>query len=642
MRRSIKKAVRFVVVFFLLSGFLVHLKAQSANSNRFDILEQKLNEIANQSTGLNEKVELSVSGVAIQEFIRGMAVQNNININVDPGLSISVISNFTDVPVKEVLLFLCKKYDLDLTFTGSIISVIKYVPPIAEKPAYIPKKLKIEYNSYSDLLSMDLNNDSLQVVAREITRLSNKNVVYSPDLSNKLVSGFIKETAFASAIDKFAFANDLKASVTEDHFYLLEKKDATSNALNKTGGGMGGTKKTGTPPAGLKIKSDSIGLLNIDAIDVELSDLVDEVCNQLKINYYLFSELKGKTNLKVSSVGIEDFFKKVFNGTDYTFRRLGQVYLLGKRDLEGLRSSKLVQFRYRTAEKIVDFIPADLKKGVDLKVFPELNSLIISGSAPATEELEAFLRELDRVVPLIQIEVMIVDINDTKTLSTGIEAGLGTSPAVTGGVMFPTADVTLSANSINNFLSGISAGAVNLGQVTPNFYIRLKAMESQGAVKIRSTPMLATLNGHEAKMTIGDKEYYLETSTILQGSVAATAQTAQTWKPVDADLELIITPVVSADDQITLDVKFKQSSFTARISQTAPPGTTTRNFQSLVRVKNRETILLGGLEEDEKNDTGSGVPLLSRIPVIKWLFSSRTKANSKKRLSIFIKPTVLY
>jgi type IV pilus assembly protein PilQ len=57
-------------------------------------------------------------------------------------------------------------------------------------------------------------------------------------------------------------------------------------------------------------------------------------------------------------------------------------------------------------------------------------------------------------------------------------------------------------------------------------------------------------------------------------------------------------------------------------------------------VKNQETIILGGLEQKRKQDSSSGVPFLSRIPILKWLFSSRTKTDSDSRLNIFIKPTI--
>jgi type IV pilus assembly protein PilQ len=183
---------------------------------------------------------------------------------------------------------------------------------------------------------------------------------------------------------------------------------------------------------------------------------------------------------------------------------------------------------------------------------------------------------------------------------------------------------------------------VNLGNVTPNFYFSLKALESRGIIKLRSTPQIATLNGNEAKLSVGQQQYYLEVSNNVIGAQNPQNIISQNYKSVNADLAITVNPSVSGDEQITLEINVKQSSFTERINPSAPPGTITRDFKSMIRVKNQEMIVLGGLEENSLNDTGSGLPLLYRIPVLKWLFGNRTKSKSNNKLTIFVRPTVLY
>jgi type IV pilus assembly protein PilQ len=116
-----------------------------------------------------------------------------------------------------------------------------------------------------------------------------------------------------------------------------------------------------------------------------------------------------------------------------------------------------------------------------------------------------------------------------------------------------------------NLISGINGlGIINLGNVTPNFYVNLKAMESNGILKLRSTPQIATLNGHEAKLSVGKTEYYLEVQNNLVNNNAVNQNILQTqqYKPVNADLSLSIDPQVSGDEQITMTINVKQSSFT--------------------------------------------------------------------------------
>lgn len=618
--------------------------AGSAQQDRFAAIADKLKDAAKQTPGLGDPVDLSVNNMPMQEFIRAIAVSNNINVYVDPAIDVKISNNFTNIPAQDVFLFLCRKYDLDLTLIGNIISFSKYSPPLAPVSVTPAKTINVSFNSFNNALTLDLNNDSLVAVAKAITRKSQKNIVLAPDLVSKMVNAYIESMPFDNAMEKFAFGNDLKVTKTDDNFYLVERKDVA--AKGPAGTATGSVMTTGGGPRplpqGLTIKKESDSTITVIGTNVPITDVAAAVSAEMKNQYYLFSELKGNTSLNVQNVSYDKFLKNLLNGTDFTFKKQGDLYLIGDRSIEGLRATKIVQLKFRSIEKIIDYIPADLKKGVDIKTFTDLNSLILSGSQPRINEIESFLRDLDRVVPNISIEVIIVDVTDTKSLSTGIQAGLGTPPA-TQQTVFPGFDFKLSTNFINSVIDGINGfGNVNLGHVSPLFYVTLKALETNGLLKIRSTPKLATLNGHEAKITIGTLAYYLEVANTITGGLNNTVTSQQNYKPVNADLSVVINPIVSGDEQITLDVHVKQSTFTERIAPTAPPGTVTRDFQSLIRVKNEEMILLGGLEENSINDSGTGTPLLSRIPVIKWLFSSRTRAKKKAKLTIFIKPTVIY
>jgi type IV pilus assembly protein PilQ len=636
----VKKYLRiYLIVIAVSSAFFAQ------GQERLIAIETKLKELSKQSPGLNEKVELSVNGVAVGEFIRGLATTNNLNVSIDAGLNTKIVNNFSNVTVSDVFLFLCKKYDLDISFIGNIMSFTQYVPPAipAAPVTYVPKTLKIIYDKATNNLSFDLNNDSLMLVAKELTRISNRNVVFSPDLTGKIVSGYIQNMNFNAAMDKFAFANDLKVTPTNDNFFLIEKLDSSPSA-SKSATGNRTSSFTPTGQQGMSLKLDGNKLVTLEAFNIPIADILGSVSKEMKNSYFLFTEPKGSTSLNIAGASYDDFLGYLFNGTDYTFKKEGDIYLIGDRNLEGLRSTKVIALKYRTVEKMIDYIPAELKKGVDVKTFSDLNSLIVSGSQPRIAELETFIREVDRVVPVISIEVMIVDVNNTHKVSSGIRAGLGAKPATTGGDLYPGLDFSLGAGSINSIIDGLNGlGVVNLGKVTPNFYINLRLLEENGDVKINSTPLLSTLNGNEAKMSIGETRYYQENNTNTITTQSTTTVQSTIYKPLQAEFSMTINPIVSGDEQITLSISVKQSSFTGQSAGKGSPfNSASRDFQSLIRVKNQEMIMLGGLDTDNKNDTGSGVPVLSRIPVIKWFFSSRDKSKTKSKLTIFIKPTVIY
>lgn len=632
---------RYVILIFIFCS------AISFAQDRFDVLDEKLNQLAKSYPGVNDKVELSMNGATVQEYIRAIGLSNNLNVNVDPGLDIKLTNTFSKVTAKEVFIFLCKRYDLDIQFVGPIMTFVKYTPAVVEKKI-VTKKMNVQYEKTLDMLSYDLTNDTLGNVTKEITKQSGKNIIFSPDLMNKTVSGFMQNAPFKAALDKLAFANDMKVSKSNDDFYIFEKKQSlaanTQNQGNVAGNSFSNSgNKTDEKNKAITIKD---GLITMDVQNMPIAEIVNSVSQQLDKNFFLFNDLKGNTTLKVIDAPYDEFLKLLFNGTDLTFKKDGSVYLFGDRNLEGLRQSKLITLKNRTIEKIIDFIPAELKKGIELKVFEDMNGIIVSGSQPRINELEAFLREIDKVVPMVHIEVIIADVRKSNSLSAGISMGLGAAgTGSTGGTLLPDYNVTLNSKTINNLISGINGfGVINLGNVTPNFYVSLKAMESNGILKLRSTPQIATLNGHEAKLSVGQTQYYLEVNNNLvnQANTQQNILQTQNWKAVNADLSVTIDPQVSGDEQITMTINVKQSSFTERVSNTAPPGTINRDFQSLVRVKNGEMIMLGGLEENQVNNSGSGLPLISRIPILKWIFGNRTKSKSENKLTIFIKPTVIY
>lgn len=632
-----------LIILFSLCVFLI--KAQ----DRFDILEEKLNQLAKNYPGLNDNVELSMNSASIQDFVRLIGTNNNLNVNVDPTLDIKISNNFKNVSAKDVFLFLCKKHDLEISFVGPIMSFTKYVAPVTPVKQTQRKLINVKYEPTADLLSFDLSQDTLNQVTKEITKLSGKNIIFSPELSGKTLSGFIQNTGFNSALEKLAFANDLKVSLTNDGFYIIEKKinqpeNPKGNETSNNFGSLGQPKNKNEKTNENIVFTD--GLISLDVQNLPIADLVNQISKGLNKSYFLFSELKGNSTIKIENETYDNFLKLLFNGTDFTFKKEGEIYLFGDRNLEGLRASKLITLKNRTIDKIMDYIPAELKKGVDLKLFEDLNGIIASGSQPRINELETFLRQIDLVVPLVHIEVIIADVRKSNTLSAGISAGLGTKPApVTNGGVLPQVDLSVNATSINNLISGINGlGIINLGNVTPNFYLTLKALEQQGVLKLKSTPQISTLNGHEAKLSIGKQEYYLEVQNQLVNNttVQQNLLQSQQYKPVNADLSLTIDPQVSGDEQITMTINVKQSSFTERISNTAPPGSINRNFESQVRIKNGEMIMLGGLEENSTSHSGKGLPGISRIPVLRWIFGDRTKTKTENKLTIFIKPTIIY
>jgi len=625
---------------------LIYSPILSFSQDRITQIEQQLNKLASEVPALNSKVNLSVSGASIQELVRGIAVSNGVNVNIDPALNINIVNNFADVKVVDVLIFLCKEYNLDVSVTGSIISLKKSEEIINRKP-YIAKELKIEYQPENKLLTIDLQNDSLARVAKEITNITNHNIILAPGLDDVLVSAYIVNMPFKNVMDKLAYANNLEINETKDGFILIEKKEEKKEIVS----GRQITSRTRSTSSSSKGNENEQMVFDYRIIDdsvlivaenVPFTKLIAEVSKDLGKSYFLASDIEGSVSFRAAKIAYEDLLENIFNGTSYTYKVDKEIYVIGDNKIQELKTFKVLSLQYRAVEKILEFIPDELTKDIEIKEFGELNSLLINGNVNRVENLVKFINEIDQLVPVVFIEVIITDISKSRTLSTGIEAGLGESQITTGGTIAPSVDFQLNSNSINNLVNSFNGfGWINLGKVKPDFYLSLKALEDDGILKVRSTPKLSTLNGHEASMKIGNTEYYLEENSDVIGTQNPQLRTTQKYVPVDADLSIVVKPFVSGNDQITMEIEVTQSDFTDRISKFAPPGKVTRNFKSSIRIKDQETILLGGLEDKKSTSSGSGLPFLSRIPVIKWIFSSRTKRDENSKLNIFIKPTVI-
>ena len=635
------KKIKYILYTFC---FFVQLATfAQTKEERMNIIKSKIETLSKEVLGLNEEGNVSVSGVSLQEYLRGIAQSHNLNINIDPGLNIKIYNRFTNEKVSNIIIFLCEEYDLDIRFTGSIMSFYKHEEKVVEK---IEDKapLKISYDKSSDLLDVDLKNDQLREVVKKLNQVTGQNVVIAHGVGDIDLNMFLQKVPFESGLDKLAFSNGLKARKTPDGYFVLEKEDQENTKSNNSNNSRNSNSRNSNSTSSdeLQITLEGEDKISIDAMDYPIGEILKLVSKAVNKDYFLFSEPKGNTTTHVVGVTYDEFLTYVLQGSDFTFKKEEDLYLIGERNHESLRRSKVVRLQHRSADKLIEIIPKDLSKDVVLKPFVDLNAIIISGSNPAINELEAFIKEIDYVVPMVLIEVILVDLKRGHTVKTGIRAGISDSSTVTGGTFLPGIDFTLSSSSINDILKYASGNLINLGRVTPNFYVSMSALEANENIDITSTPKLATLNGHKANLSIGRTVNYLVTQTNLSTGLNPIATTVPQWQNVQANLDITILPIVSGDEQVTLEITVKNSDFIGEIVGNQPPNTTNVSFESMIRVKNEEMIVLGGLEKRTKSESGSGTPFFSRIPIIKWLISTKSKSTSRSKSLVFIKPTIIY
>jgi len=620
--------------------FLILLNLGLFAQNRSEYIRSELEMLSIEMPGLNEELEVTVSNVPLAEYLRTIAQMYELNLDVNENLTDPVVNNFYGVEVIDVLMFLMDEYDLDIRIYGSIISISRYnrveIPKVQP-----PKDICIVYSSENRVLTLELDGDSLGKVCRSITQLTGEQVIASPEVYNLPVDGFYLNVNVNTALTLLAQGNGLELildTIQDQTYYKLQKEvpePKNTNLSNRRNNAV-----VENYPFEVRKVSDT--LVSIASNGQSIQDVIRAAAQELGVSYLIIGNLEGEIGFKIDSISFEQLLERTLNRSEYAYSKNNGVYFIGSSKLDMLKHTEVYLFNHRTAEDVLEIIPKTLKGQLEVLLYVEQNGIIISGSQKEVQNLISFFKEVDVSVPMVFIEIIIIDYNKSATITAGVEMGLGDSPAQSGGQVFPGVDYTLDANTLNAMLQSFNGfGTVNLGGVSENFYMRIQALEDNGIVKIRSTPNLSTLNGHTASLKIGSTEYYVIENANIIGVQNPQSVVTRQYQSVQADLSIEITPIVSADNQVTLNITVSQSDFTTRITPEAPPGQVNRSFESSIRVKNDDVILLGGLEEKRVNDNGSGVPLLARIPVIKWLFSTRTRSKDKTKLNIFIKPTIL-
>ncbi len=635
--------MRSVVYIFLLLMCCPLVQSKAQTVSRLESVSGLLDSLATGSmSGLAAKVRMDVSDTPLSEFIGLIASANKLNISVAPNVSITVSHRFTDVTVKDVLLFFCTTYQLDIELVRSILLVRPYVRPLSVEPVYEEKKLAIEYDSALDRLTINLKNDSLALLAKQLTQVTGKNVLVAGSARDVRVTGFIKAMPLLSGIEMLASTNNLVLKKNNDHF-LFDKYDDPAGRVKKMESPTGKPATSAKSSLEVQVSDKKAGgYISVYSRQIPLVELIHEIAHRLNLNFYIFSLPDQLVTVQFSEMTFEQILDKILTPTDHTYKLVDGVYLIGARAMEGLRTSSVYKMQFRSIEDIDKIVPPEIKKDVQLTVFKELNAVILSGSTPQISEICAFLKALDEPVPNILIEVIVVDFRNGYTIETGINAILSDNTVVpqTTGKVFPGVDLTLGTNLITELFQ--RANIVNLGEITPRLYVTLKALENSNNITIRSTPKLSTLNGHDAVLSIGQSVYYVQETQVITPGVTPLTRVTKEFKEVEANLTISIKPIVSGNEHVTLNINAEFSNFLPAEIEGAPPGNATRQFNSMIRIRNGEMIVLGGLEEVSRSSTQSGVPLLARIPIIKWLFSSRKKEKTQNRLVVFIKPVVVF
>jgi type IV pilus assembly protein PilQ len=431
--------------------------------------------------------------------------------------------------------------------------------------------------------------------------------------------------------------------------------------------------------------------LNFQNIDVRAA--LQVIADFTNLNFVTSDTVKGSLTLRLKDVPWDQALDIIATAKNLAIRKGGNVVTVGPADevaakekaaleagktvleLEGL-VSELIQINYAKADDIAKLLKSIkaiepggqgspfgtvskietvsnslLSPRGQVTVDQRTNSLLIQDTAGKIKEARKLIAQLDQPVRQVMIETRLVQASDSFAKNLGVRWGAVKRPdytrrdgqATVCGTLECSVDilnndpVTLNTNALSvNLgaagLSGQAAGslAVTVAKMLDGnaLALELSALEADGKGKIISSPRLITSNQKKARIEQGQEGLFRALSSGLSGASFVIRK---------AVLALEVTPQITPDDRIIMDVLITKDEFRDAVNGLIDK----KEITTQVLLDNGETVVIGGIyEQSERNDV-TQVPFFGDLPMLGWLFRTKSQLNNKTELLIFLTPRIM-
>ncbi|MBN1908016.1 MAG: type II secretion system secretin GspD [Deltaproteobacteria bacterium] len=287
-----------------------------------------------------------------------------------------------------------------------------------------------------------------------------------------------------------------------------------------------------------------------------------------------------------------------------------------------------------------------LSKDIQIVSDKATNSLIITAEKADYLILENVIHELDRPRSMVYIEALIMEVSMSNKLEIGVQWQVGdvgdnasvysaSNPGVNN---FPSLNSDGSVSLPTGLTYGVLGNTIKIGGIDfADIGAVLRAYANDSDVQIHSWPQIMTLDNEEASLSVIDNVPYI-TRRDENTSTGTTGYSNYDFK--DVGVKLTITPQINQERFVRLKIDQTVSQVLST-NEEGQPTTFERKANTVVRIKDGQTVVIGGLIDSKDNRTNYRVPLLSRVPILGYLFKSKTNSLDKKNLYIFITPRIV-
>lgn len=350
------------------------------------------------------------------------------------------------------------------------------------------------------------------------------------------------------------------------------------------------------------------GVISLELNDADINSVLKLLKERSKLNIIADSPLSGRVTIFLKDVPLLEAIGLVLKINNYTYQKVDNTILISTPEkLSNFITTEIIPLKYANVKDLSDTIKSFLPAAGNLQIDPGRNILIVTSSPNVIEKIKKLLKDLDRPIPQVMLEAKIMEVSSDTVEKYGIKWNESISASYSVTSSSSQADISLIVATLN-------------------------LLEQKGKAKTLANPRIATLNNQTANILIGDRVPYTVTTYSAQGVAQVTVNFVETG------IKLNITPHITEGGFITTRIKPEISSYSWKGDI---PQVKTREVESIIRVKDGETIILGGLKNSEEKETTYRVPILGYIPLLGLLFTYKYKETVEKEIIVTITPHIL-
>ncbi|WP_448383947.1 type IV pilus secretin PilQ [Desulfosoma sp.] len=429
-----------------------------------------------------------------------------------------------------------------------------------------------------------------------------------------------------------------------------DQSDRESRPPKEASGIAAGTSPLDSDPVPAKVYRGKA--ISLDLQDADLTNVLRLLADVSGVNMVVEPDVSGKVTLKVENIPWDQVLDMVLMMNRLGKEEVGGVLRIAKEDKlrqemkereermkieqQLLRTKKdlgeldtaYLQINYadpgEIAAKISEIKSADGKISVDQRT-----GMVLYTDYPARIDVaKGIIRRLDKPTEQVLIEARIVQLNTTASRDLGVQWGFNLTKTTDHQVNTSYAvDHPVAATSAAN----LSVGKL-VGTTLWNLDLRLLAAEQAGRGKIISAPRVLTMNHVKATISQGTQIPYPRQT---EDGISTEFK--------DATLELQVTPHVTPDGRVRLQIQAKKEAPNYAVSRPdEPPAIDSRKVDTELLVEDGATVVIGGIIEEDQSDTEGRTPGLHKVPVLGHLFKSHRSQQRKSELLIFINPQIVH